>query len=624
MPSLNAAHGRLFIFGDSLSDDGAGSGPSDDFSSIPFGGRASNGFLWHEQIRDGLFIAPNTTSLSAAPDLNGNLGGSLDNGVNFAHGGAITSNRSSEGPPGAVQQAQGFASLAASGDIAPPNANDLFSILIGGNDVLGAIELGTAIDTVSVIANIDQAVSILQSAGAQRFLLLALPSFGGAFLGTELAESSDTVATINEQVSAINAGIRGIVGRLNSENGEGSALFVDLEVLIQNIEAGPASFGFENVTLDCASAGISQENCQDSFFSVDGIHPTQAGHAAIATFVIETAQAMNFNLTDGLPNITATDGDDSLIGGAGQDTVRGGNGDDTIDGGGNADFLRGDAGDDRVQGGSGNDTVFAGPDDKGNDTIEGNSGDDILGGAVGDDVIVGGDLDGSDTVDAGSDTLFGGAGNDLLVGGSYDPSTGTAVNTGGGQNTIWAGVGDDTVIGDDSGDILGGGDGNDKVSGGAGADVFYGGSDDGNDTLSAGGGDDQAFAGQGTDQVTGGAGNDTLFGGAGHDMVDGDAGNDLIYGGTGDDVLTGGSGDDTFAFITGFDSDTISDFGANGETDVLDFSEIEGVALDDLLAAATFDASGVTLTIGTHGTITLEGIDQAELQTIFDSGQVVL
>lgn len=89
--------------------------------------------------------------------------------------------------------------------------------------------------------------------------------------------------------------------------------------------------------------------------------------------------------------------------------------------------------------------------------------------------------------------------------------------------------------------------------------------------------------------------------------------------------MTGGSGNDTFSFVTGFGSDTINDFGAaEGDSDTLDFSEIEGLTLESLLDAATFESGNATLTIGVHGTIVLEGIDQPELQDIFDNGQVVI
>ncbi|WP_262696463.1 beta strand repeat-containing protein [Kordiimonas aquimaris] len=318
-------------------------------------------------------------------------------------------------------------------------------------------------------------------------------------------------------------------------------------------------------------------------------------------------------------------GNDALDGDQGDDTVLGGDGNDTIDGGSNSDFLRGDAGDDSIRGGSGDDRVFAGPDDQGDDTVEGNRGSDIIGGGAGNDFIVGGDIDGNGTDVSGDDSLFGGDGDDVIIGGSFDTSTNMAVNGNGGRNTIYAGNGNDSIIGDDGGDTLGGGNGNDNVMGGAGSDVIYGGRGEGEDTLDGGDGDDQAFGASGDDSVDGGGGNDTLFGGDGNDTVNGGADNDLIFGGAGNDNLTGGTGNDTFAFITGFGSDTITDFGtAGGDTDTLDFSEIEGLVLADLLANAMFNANGATLTIGTHGTIILTGINEAELQTTFDNGQIVV
>lgn len=365
-------------------------------------------------------------------------------------------------------------------------------------------------------------------------------------------------------------------------------------------------------------------------------------------------------LTDlGVPIRTTTDGDDELYGFEipdpefafifetppaeflnGYDTIVGGEGDDTLFGLSGNDFLRGDAGNDHVIAGRGNDSVFAGASDDGNDTLEGGLGDDVLGGGTGDDVVIGGEqgADGLSTRDenmgAGSDTLFGGAGNDLLVAGSYDPETGQAVMTGPvterlpfiitDRNVLFSGTGDDTLFGDNGPDVLGGGAGNDSITASAGNDTLFGGMGTGSDTLDGGTGDDEIFASGGDDSVRGGAGNDTLFGGNGNDTIDGGSDNDVIFGGAGDDTLTGGAGNDTFAFVTGFGTDTITDFGAAGSTDILDFSEIEGLTLNNIRTTATFAGGNATLTIGTHGTIILEGVTEAELQALFTNGQVLV
>lgn len=366
--------------------------------------------------------------------------------------------------------------------------------------------------------------------------------------------------------------------------------------------------------------------------------------------------------------IRGNSADNLLSGNAGVDTLAGGAGNDTLDGGDGDDFLRGDAGSDWLKTGSGNDIAYAGPSDDSDDTVEGNAGDDLIGAGVGNDLIVGGDIGDSITESnvqaAGSDTLFGGAGDDILVGGSYNIQTNTAVDSGAGNNVIFSGTGSDTIFGDSGADELGGGSGGDNISGSDGNDTIYGGRgmpSDNADTLSGGSGDDIIFAsndtdqvdggagddtlyggnaadtveggggadimfgGSGTDQIHGGTGNDTLYGGNEADTVNGGAGNDIIRGGAGDDILAGAEGADTFVFATGFGNDSISDFGTSGsDIDILDFSGIEGLDLDELLATATFSDGDATLTIGMHGTLHLVGIDALELQVIFDAGQVLL
>ncbi|OWY41124.1 hypothetical protein CEK28_02305, partial [Xenophilus sp. AP218F] len=85
----------------------------------------------------------------------------------------------------------------------------------------------------------------------------------------------------------------------------------------------------------------------------------------------------------------------------------------------------------------------------------------------------------------------------------------------------------------------------------------------------------------GNDKLYGGNGDDVLYGQGGNDTLDGGAGNDLLVGGKGDDVLTGGLGTDTFKWSLGDQGtasqparDVITDFGKNGEKDVLDLKDL--------------------------------------------------
>jgi hypothetical protein len=98
--------------------------------------------------------------------------------------------------PGAVQQAEGFAALVASGDIPAPDDQDVFVIWIGGNDFLGLADATFAdiLDILnldeSIVDNIDSAVDTLTSVGAQNFVFLGQPTIGGAFLGAEAPTGS--------------------------------------------------------------------------------------------------------------------------------------------------------------------------------------------------------------------------------------------------------------------------------------------------------------------------------------------------------------------------------------------------------------------------------------------------
>lgn len=442
-------------------------------------------------------------------------------------------------------------------------------------------------------------------------------AFGGTFEGRTIlsrqfwGEQTTGVwtITIEDMVDNGNTGtLTGLdivwKGDLASENDtyyftDDWALMNDANGGVPVIEDGE---GDNSLNLAAVSDDISLSLSSGSASSIGGANAFRLG----GTTVIATA-------------ITG-DGDDRLVGTAAGETLIGMRGSDTIRGGDGADVL---------SAGRGDDIVWAGAGDTGADTLIGGTGDDILAGGAGHDLIIGGDATagGLTAMDlgeqAGFDTLYGGEGNDTLVGGGM--ADGTPLTTGDSRNTLWAGDGDDRVIGDDGSDRMGGGTGDDHIEGLGGHDTLWGGMDAGADTLSGGLGDDQLFGAAGNDSLDGGDGNDTLFGGAGDDAVMGGASEDVIYGGTGDDGLSGGDGDDTFAFITGFGNDTINDFGnTNGDTDMLDFSEIEGLVLAELINSATFDNGNAILTIGLHGTITLEGIDQAELQTIFDNGQVIV
>jgi len=111
-------------------------------------------------------------------------------------------------------------------------------------------------------------------------------------------------------------------------------------------------------------------------------------------------------------------------------------------------------------------------------------------------------------------------------------------------------------------------------------------------------------------EISGNVGNNTMFGRAGADTIDGMAGADTITGGAGADRLTGGAGVDRFVFAKGDGSDTIVDFGAGSEHDVIDVSALFAAGAKATLAQI---ATGVSITFTTGEAILVQGAKLASL-----------
>jgi Ca2+-binding RTX toxin-like protein len=134
------------------------------------------------------------------------------------------------------------------------------------------------------------------------------------------------------------------------------------------------------------------------------------------------------------------------------------------------------------------------------------------------------------------------------------------------------------------------------------------------------------------DTLNGTASDDWLEGRAGNDTLNGGGGNDVLIGGLGDDVLIGGTGADVLVWRLADrgGSDSVTGFGTNAGTDVLDLRDLlQGEAvgsgignLSNYLDIVTSGAdtvvrvsstggfAGGTYSVGAHDhTITLSGTD---------------
>ena len=106
-------------------------------------------------------------------------------------------------------------------------------------------------------------------------------------------------------------------------------------------------------------------------------------------------------------------------------------------------------------------------------------------------------------------------------------------------------------LGKSFGRLVAGGQANDNLAFATGAVNSWISGDSGSDTITSA---------AGNDYLIGGADNDRLTANDGVDTLDGGSGDDILTGGNGNDILIGGTGADQFSYLSGHQSDTITDF----------------------------------------------------------------
>jgi outer membrane lipase/esterase len=259
-PAEAGPFSSLVVFGDSLSDDGnnfaaglfnpgqvvTGNSyiPTFTYASHVY----SNGPVWADD-----FAAKIGVPLTA----------SATGGTDYAYGGATTGPNPSAFPFSLLTQTSAY--LSATGNVASPDA--LYVVAGGGNNaravLLGAADFATTV--ASYAADIGTIVDELQAAGAKHIIVWNTPNVGlapavNAAAGSFLASSMNAALAV----------------RLAGEAGVST---FDIYGLGTTLAANPGAFGFTNVTDACGA--VVNADCS-KYVYWDGIHPTAAGHEAIA------------------------------------------------------------------------------------------------------------------------------------------------------------------------------------------------------------------------------------------------------------------------------------------------------------------------------------------------------
>ncbi len=251
---------RLYVFGDSLSDNGNAYFLSGGIvpQSPPNDRRFSNGPVAVERLAANLGI---------------DLAPSLQGGTDYAIGGATTGTDNFIpffSGTGIRNQVELFTDLGPGAGFNPATA--LFVVWGGANDFF----LGASRDTIGpAVDNLAQSIADLAHAGAEHILVPNLPNLGATPFG--LAQGPAIAAGLTTLTELFNQTLAQRLVTL------GSTLMADLIpfdtfAVLNEVLQNPASYGFLNVSDAC----LSHPACDPgAFLFWSDVHPTARGHAIL-------------------------------------------------------------------------------------------------------------------------------------------------------------------------------------------------------------------------------------------------------------------------------------------------------------------------------------------------------
>jgi len=283
----------IVVFGTSMSDSGnafalvGGTSTPPDYDLDPFlvpsapyargGHHFSNGATWVEQL---------ARSFALAGTVRPAFGSESPQATNYAVGAARAYADGKNFDLG--NQVQAF--LVDHGGVARPDA--LFAIEIGSNDIRDAIvayQTGgfPAAQAVlqAALASIGQNIQVLYGAGARRFLVWLPPNVALTPALRQLELLSPGVAQLGTAMTqAFNGGLSSLLLQLGSFPGM-KIKALDTYALLNDVVANPQKYGLTNVTDACVTPNAAPFFCDspDNYLFWDGIHPTRAAHAIVAT-----------------------------------------------------------------------------------------------------------------------------------------------------------------------------------------------------------------------------------------------------------------------------------------------------------------------------------------------------
>ncbi len=253
---------QIVAFGDSLTDTGnvyAATGGTIPPSPPYFQGRYSNGPVWVEQLANRLGVPV------PAPSLLG--------GTNWAFGGSESGRGTSwKGTPNTSDLVELYvATNAISG-------HELFTLLIGPNDIFAALTSGQPLDPAVPADNIGWMIETLYAGGGREFLVGNLPPMGQ----TPWVSSLGIGPQVDALCMAVNTELEGELEDLRSSLPGVTIDELAVDDLFLEALADPAAFGITNTTHPAfdETTGVLVPNPEEYLFW-DGVHPTSQVHAIL-------------------------------------------------------------------------------------------------------------------------------------------------------------------------------------------------------------------------------------------------------------------------------------------------------------------------------------------------------
>jgi outer membrane lipase/esterase len=276
-----APFSRLFVLGDSLSDNGNAAAFAFDPTQVITGntyvpsaayasGTLTNGSVWATQFaaKFGITLAPAVINPFAMH---------LDTAVGGAESGSGLL------PPGQRTQASGLVSLpgALPGDglyVLGAGSNDArgTAAMLTGDPATDAVTLGNG--AAAYGNNVAAAVIALYDEGARDFILWNVPDLGLTPFASAVGPLGQLAGTATAQ--AFNQSLAFTIGTLSASLPGASIEVFDLFGLLREAAANPAALGLTNVTDACGAASNACDPTTALFW--DGIHPTTFAHGIIA------------------------------------------------------------------------------------------------------------------------------------------------------------------------------------------------------------------------------------------------------------------------------------------------------------------------------------------------------